>query len=106
MSTAAATAEAVALAGLRAVVEQALAAALPEETAWPATIHRAARYSLAAALDGLSPLAVLGRSYALVWDEGSSRLVRDASEVEPGRSLKIRLHKGALRATVQTRESE
>ena len=61
---------------------------------------------LAAALDGLSPLAVLGRGYALVWDEAGSRLVRDAGEVEPGRSLRIRLHKGALRATVQSRESE
>ncbi len=61
---------------------------------------------LAVALEGLSPLAVLGRGYALVWDEQGSRLVRDADEVEPGRSLRIRLHKGALRATVQSRESE
>ncbi len=68
--------------------------------------RRARLGRLAAALDGLSPLAVLGRGYALVWDERGSRLVRDASEVEPGGSLRIRLHKGALRATVQSRESE
>jgi exodeoxyribonuclease VII large subunit len=71
-----------------------------------ADARRAHVARLAAALDGLSPLAVLGRGYALVWDEAGGRLVRDASEVEPGRSLRIRLHKGALRATVQSRESE
>jgi exodeoxyribonuclease VII large subunit len=71
------------------------------------TIARRAQVArLAAALDGLSPLAVLGRGYALVWDEAGGRLVREAGEVEPGRSLRIRLHKGALRATVQSRESE
>ena len=65
MSTAAATAEAVALAGLRAVVEQALAAALPEETAWPATIHRAARYSLAAGGKRIRPVLVLAAGEAV-----------------------------------------
>jgi exodeoxyribonuclease VII large subunit len=73
-------------------------------------VDRDARQShlarLAAALDGLSPLSVLGRGYALVFDERGSRLVRDASEVAAGDRLWIRLHKGALRATVQSRESE
>ncbi len=71
-----------------------------------ADARRARVTRLATALDGLSPLAVLGRGYALVWDERSSRLVRDAGEVEPGRGLRIKLHRGALRATVQSRESE
>jgi exodeoxyribonuclease VII large subunit len=61
---------------------------------------------LAASLDGLSPLAVLGRGYALVWDEAGSRLVRDAAEVEAGQGLRIRLHRGALRASVLSRETE
>jgi len=61
---------------------------------------------LAASLDGLSPLSVLGRGYALVWQEANERLVRDASEVEAGEALRIRLHKGALRATVSSKESE
>ncbi len=71
-----------------------------------AAARRARLGRLAAALDGLSPLAVLGRGYALVWDEAGARLLRDAGEVEPGGRLRIRLHKGALRATVRSRESE
>ena len=48
-------------------------------------LHALAR--LAASLDGLSPLAVLGRGYALVWDEAERRRVRDAAEVEPGQAV-------------------
>ena len=61
---------------------------------------------LAASLDGLSPLSVLGRGYALVFQEAQERLVRDASEVEVGEPLRIRLHKGALRATILSKETE
>jgi exodeoxyribonuclease VII large subunit len=61
---------------------------------------------LAASLDGLSPLSVLGRGYALVFQEARERLVRDAAEVEPGEPLRIRLHKGALRATIVSKENE
>ena len=61
---------------------------------------------LAASLDGLSPLSVLGRGYALVWHEARERLLRDASEVEAGEPLRIRLHKGALRATIVSKETE
>jgi exodeoxyribonuclease VII large subunit len=68
--------------------------------------RRAALSRLAASLDGLSPLAVLGRGYALVWDEARGRLVRDAAEVDEGQRLRIRLHRGALRATVLSRETE
>ena len=68
--------------------------------------RRAGLSRLAASLDGLSPLAVLGRGYALVWDEAGRRLVRDAAEVDQGQGLRIRLHRGALRATVLSRETE
>ena len=61
---------------------------------------------LAASLDGLSPLSVLGRGYALVFQEAQERLVRDAAEVEAGEALRIRLHKGALRATIVSKETE
>ena len=37
-----------------------------------------------ARLDGLSPLAVLGRGYAVAWDESRTRILRDASTVTPG----------------------
>ena len=36
----------------------------------------------------------------------SERLVRDAAEVEVGEALRIRLHKGALRATIVSKETE
>jgi exodeoxyribonuclease VII large subunit len=68
--------------------------------------RRAALSRLAASLDGLSPLAVLGRGYALVWDEAGERLVRNAADVDEGQGLRIRLHRGALRATVLSRETE
>jgi exodeoxyribonuclease VII large subunit len=68
--------------------------------------RRARLGRLAASLDGLSPLSVLGRGYALVWQEAKERLVRDAAEVEAGDALRIRLHQGTLRATVQSKESE
>ena len=68
--------------------------------------HRAALARLAASLGGLSPLAVLGRGYALVWEESGRKLVRDAVEVEAGQGLRVRLHRGALRATVLSRETE
>jgi exodeoxyribonuclease VII large subunit len=69
------------------------------------TERRRARLGrLAASLDGLSPLSVLGRGYALVWRDGT--LVRRAGEVEPGERLRIRLHEGTLRATVDSRETE
>jgi exodeoxyribonuclease VII large subunit len=68
--------------------------------------RRARLGRLAASLDGLSPLKVLGRGYALVWDEARGRLVRSAAEVEPGEALRIRLHQGALRASVVSKEGE
>jgi exodeoxyribonuclease VII large subunit len=68
--------------------------------------RRARLGRLAASLDGLSPLAVLGRGYALVWDEARGRLVRSASEVAVGEALRIELQRGALRASVSAREDE
>ena len=51
------------------------------------------------ALLSLSPLAVLGRGYALVYaDDGS--LVRDAATSREGDALRVRLASGALDATV------
>lgn len=68
--------------------------------------RRARLGRLAASLDGLSPLSVLGRGYALVWQDARGRLVRDAAEVDAGDALRIRLHKGALRARVEAKENE
>jgi exodeoxyribonuclease VII large subunit len=62
--------------------------------------HRRGRLGgLAGKLDTLSPLSVLSRGYALVWD-GGDRLVRDPSEVAEGDALRIRVAGGSLSAVV------
>jgi geranylgeranyl pyrophosphate synthase len=58
------TAEARLEAGRRRV-EDALSAALPDEAAWPATIHRAVRYSLFAGGKRVRPLLVLAAGEAV-----------------------------------------
>ena len=57
----------------------------------------------AAQLESLSPLSVLSRGYALVWDE-RGRLLRDTAEVAVGDGLAIRVHAGRLRAAVTAKE--
>jgi exodeoxyribonuclease VII large subunit len=54
-------------------------------------------------LRALSPLQVLERGYALVFDSGG-QLVRDASQVSPGDSLDTQLARGKIRATVTETE--
>jgi exodeoxyribonuclease VII large subunit len=52
-----------------------------------------------ARLEGLSPLAVLSRGYALVYAEGGG-LLRDAAETRAGERISARLAKGTVTATV------
>jgi len=59
--------------------------------------------ALAARLDALSPLAVLGRGYAVCWDAARDAIVVDAATVEPGAGVRVTLHKGALACVVTTR---
>ena len=68
-------------------------------------IHAAdARFkALAARLDGLSPLAVLGRGYAVAWDASRAHVLRDAALVPPGEAIIVTLQSGELRATVEAR---
>jgi exodeoxyribonuclease VII large subunit len=66
---------------------------------------RAALGRAAGALDGLSPLAVLSRGYALVWD-AHGRLVRAPGEVKAGDPLTIRVHGGRLQAAVTATDEE
>ena len=65
--------------------------------------RRAALAGGAARLESLSPLSVLSRGYALVWDE-RGRVVRDTAEVEVGDALSIRVHAGRLRAAVTAKD--
>jgi len=55
-------------------------------------------------LRALSPLAVLGRGYALALGP-DQRVLRDANQVEVGDDIKVRLAKGALSAKVLEVES-
>ncbi|HWN85271.1 MAG TPA: exodeoxyribonuclease VII large subunit [Vicinamibacterales bacterium] len=57
--------------------------------------------SAAARLDSLSPLAVLGRGYAVCWDATRTRVLRRASETAPGEAVRVTLHEGELRCDVR-----
>jgi exodeoxyribonuclease VII large subunit len=60
--------------------------------------HRAeARlHTCAARLDSLSPLAVLGRGYAVVWDESRTHVIRNSAEAKPGDKVRVTLSEGEL----------
>jgi exodeoxyribonuclease VII large subunit len=56
--------------------------------------------SLAARLEGLSPLAVLARGYAVCWDDERTRILRDATQVGVGERVIVTLEHGELRCAV------
>jgi exodeoxyribonuclease VII large subunit len=53
-------------------------------------------------LESLSPLAVLGRGYAVCWNEDRSAILRAASSVATGDRVHITLHDGELSCLVET----
>ena len=57
---------------------------------------------VAGRLEALSPLAILDRGYALVFD-ASGKLVKDAMQVNPGEEISVRLGKGGFAAEVKER---
>jgi len=57
---------------------------------------------LAAALDAMSPLKVLGRGYCLT-QKTDGAVVKSAADVEPGDTIKLRLSSGALNCEVKER---
>jgi exodeoxyribonuclease VII large subunit len=46
-------------------------------------------------------LAVLGRGYAVAWNEDKTRVLRDASAVAPGDTVKVTLARGELDCEVR-----
>jgi exodeoxyribonuclease VII large subunit len=55
----------------------------------------------AAALNALSPLAVLKKGYALVWTDGGLRLARRVEDVAAGETVLVSFFKGEFRARVE-----
>jgi len=56
----------------------------------------------AAHIEALSPLAVLGRGYAVATDS-AGHVLRDAAEVAPGERVNVQLHHGQLATRVTKR---
>jgi exodeoxyribonuclease VII large subunit len=54
----------------------------------------------AARLDSLSPLAVLGRGYAVCWNADRTHVIRDAATVQPGDRVRVTLERGELQCRV------
>ena len=57
-----------------------------------------------AALEALSPIAILNRGYALVFD-ANGQLVKDAERLKPGDDISARLARGQVRARVNSVEA-
>lgn len=58
---------------------------------------------LAAGLDALSPLKVLGRGYAMVQDSEGT-VLKSAKQVSPGDSIRVQLCEGRLNCLVESKE--
>jgi exodeoxyribonuclease VII large subunit len=59
---------------------------------------------LTSQMEALSPLAILDRGYALVFD-AAGKLVKDASQVKSGDEISARLARGEIAATVKKKSS-
>ena len=60
----------------------------------------------AARLEAMSPLAVLGRGYAVCWDGARQVIIRDAAAVSPGDGVRVTLQKGEIRCVVAGRTGQ
>jgi exodeoxyribonuclease VII large subunit len=71
------------------------------------TLHRSQLDALEKRLNSLSPLGILNRGYALVYDE-SGALIKDAALVQPKQKLFTRVAKGSIESSVMkvTTETE
>jgi exodeoxyribonuclease VII large subunit len=87
------------LAGVRKELDSRIAALAAAARTF--LLQRAGRLNqLTGQLEALSPLAILDRGYALVFD-ASGLLLRDADGVKAGDEISARLAKGSITATVK-----
>ncbi|MDQ1240483.1 MAG: exodeoxyribonuclease large subunit, partial [Thermodesulfobacteriota bacterium] len=66
------------------------------------TLHqgKTAAENVAKRLDGLSPLAVLARGYSITFEEKTGAIVNNASQVQKGDRLRIKVQKGDIACRV------
>jgi exodeoxyribonuclease VII large subunit len=57
-------------------------------------------------LHSLSPLAVLGRGYAVCWDDSRTRIIRRATDVNAGDAVRVTLGEGELACEVTRLEPD
>ena len=55
-------------------------------------------------LASLSPLAVLGRGYAVAWNEDRTRVLRDVADTAIGDRIRVTLAKGELECEVESKD--
>jgi exodeoxyribonuclease VII large subunit len=88
------------IAGLRTRIVQ--ADGRLQERATHRRLAAAARAGqLSARLDALSPLAVLGRGYAVCWNDARTAIIRSAASVRPGDRVRVTLAEGELPCRVE-----
>jgi len=60
--------------------------------------------TLLTALDGLSPLAILGRGYSITRKLPEGNILKEARAADPGTRVHVRLHRGSLICRVDETE--
>jgi exodeoxyribonuclease VII large subunit len=91
---------------LRAIDEQLESRTVALGAAFRRTLleRRARLERLAGSLRALSPLAILERGYALVFDS-SGKLIKEADVVKGGDDISVRVAKGEIRAVVKEKRA-
>ncbi|MGA9510520.1 MAG: exodeoxyribonuclease VII large subunit [Candidatus Sulfotelmatobacter sp.] len=92
------------LAGIRAELD-AVASAMASAMRNQLLQNKVRLERMGRALETLSPLAVLQRGYALIFD-AAGNLVKNAAQLSPGDTVRARLARGEIRAAVTATDAE